>query len=140
MVYSFAVDIDGVLADYSDGWNGPEHFGIVIEGAREFLKNLCDLAHSIPVVGGAEILIYSTRGSASFNEEYSPLQLKTYIQNWLEENELYYDDIYVGVGKPPAMFYFDDRAVMVRPMENPKAFEEATKFATEEVAKFISGK
>lgn len=37
-----AIDVDGVIADYSKGWQGEEHIGDPLPGAREFLQKLQD--------------------------------------------------------------------------------------------------
>lgn len=102
-----AVDVDGVLAKY-DGWKGPEHIGEPIAGAVEFTKKLGK---------NFEVLIFTTRTSGINNDD---VELgKKRIEVWLNKHAFYYDRIYVGLGKPLAVAYIDDRAVPCCPQEEP---------------------
>jgi len=110
-----AVDIDGTLCHY-EGWFGHERFGCVFPGAKEFLSKLAE---------EFDIIIYSCRTSEEINSPGETAQAITNIQKWLESNGLIYHHIYVGKGKPIALFYVDDRAVTCSPTKDPEAFNKA---------------
>lgn len=97
---SIAIDVDGVLADYSMGWKGSAVLGFPNPGAKEFLEALRD--------AGWHIIVHTTRG-------------KEIMEWWLQEHGLHYDDInenpYLqgeNPGKPIATIYLDDRAIQFR--------------------------
>jgi len=52
-----AVDIDGVLADYSQGWQGAECIGAPLPGARQFLEDL--------KYAGYYVILHTTRDAAT---------------------------------------------------------------------------
>lgn len=87
------VDLDGVLAQYS-GWQGPDHIGDPLPGAREFLDSLNDM--------GYEIVIFSTRSPAA-------------VIAWVQKYDLA-RNYFVGARneKLPATAYVDDRAICFR--------------------------
>lgn len=93
---TIAVDFDGVLHPYTDGWQG----SVPVDepptpGADHFLANL--------VANGFEAVVFSTRAD-------HPEGL-TGILDWLDKYALsqYVED--VTHTKPPAIAYVDDRAV-----------------------------
>lgn len=94
------VDLDGVLAHY-DGWKGIQHFGEPFADAADFTKKLSEVAH---------IIIHTTRCNAEKNGDNVD-DLKKYVKNWLDKNNITYDEIYTGQGKPYAKAYIDDRAI-----------------------------
>ena len=98
------VDLDGVLADYSDGWKGVEYFGNPIPGAVEFTRQLAVFA---------DIVIFTCRCSPEVQRV--PVAgvhlLVNRVREWLDANGFVYHEIYSGVGKPFANAYVDDRAV-----------------------------
>lgn len=110
---TIAIDVDGVLADYSKGWQGVHIIGNPLPGAKEFLEQLRE--------SGWKVVIFTTRG----NEQ---------IKNWLDKHGLYYDEINdnsslrgENPGKPIATVYLDDRAITFKGNFN-RAFEEIEKF------------
>lgn len=116
------VDLDGVLADYSEGWKGINHIGRVIDGARAFVNALAKKYR---------IVIFTTRCNPEVNKGIPVELLVSYVEKWLKENEIVFDEVYCGVGKPIAFAYFDDRAISVRIDPNFKntygAYDEALK-------------
>jgi hypothetical protein len=117
MVPTIAVDVDGVLAEY-DGWQGIENIGNPFPGAQKFVAELRQYGR---------VLIFSTRCNPEVNEEarMSVDRLREVLQEWLDDNEFMYDDIYTGIGKPLAAVYIDDRAVLCNPMINGRGYEDA---------------
>lgn len=108
-----AVDLDATLARY-DGWQGHEHFGEPLEGAREFLDQL-SRTH--------RVLIFTTRTKADDpalgRDDASAQDLADLVRDWMQEHDLHFDDVYTGQGKPLAEVYIDDRAVPVPPNPVP---------------------
>ena len=108
------VDLDGVLAE--DGqWNGVEHFGKVIDGAKEFLENLRQ---------HYDVVIYTCRFTEGINGIEKAGLLRNRVRDWLDENELPYDEIFIGQGKPIATAYVDDRGINCSPQYNKDAFQK----------------
>lgn len=111
------LDLDGVLADYSAGWNGVSHFGKPLPGAVEFTKKLSRIA---------DIVIYTTRCCKKQQAgTYSVEELKDLVRTWLDRHGFEYTDIYTGQGKPLYAAIIDDRAVSCRPQDNSMAYELA---------------
>lgn len=111
-----AVDVDGVLARY-DGWKGREHFGDPIPGAVEFTRILSEFA---------SITIFTTRCKPQPEEGLTAEQLGLIVKAWLDKHGFVYDLIYIGVGKPIASAYIDDRAVECVPQqEGTEAYVKA---------------
>ena len=102
-----AVDIDGCLAHYH-GWAGHDNIGKLFKGAAAFTRKL----HA----EGFFVLLYSTRCKGDvFGDYYNPLKLAEQVKQWATTHEIYFDEVYIGQGKPPAVAYVDDRAVQVFP-------------------------
>lgn len=104
---TIAVDLDGVLAEY-EGWAGVDSFGDALPGAREFLDSLRELGR---------VVIHTTRTSPDSNQGFRRDSLAARVRRWLEANDLAFDEIWTGRGKPIASAYVDDRAVSCRPQE-----------------------
>jgi len=94
------VDLDGVLADYEEGWKGSDHIGYPIPGAVDFVKELSSFC---------KVIIHTSRSSI-------PGVLDS-IKNWLDTHGFEYDSIWEGEGKPIASAYVDDRAVLCDPQD-----------------------
>lgn len=114
-----AVDLDATLARY-DGWQGHEHFGAPLDGAREFLAQLA-ATH--------RVLIFTTRTKADDpalgRDGASADELANLVRDWMAEHDLFFDDVYTGQGKPVAEVYVDDRAVSVPPNPGPGEYASA---------------
>lgn len=108
MKKTIAVDLDGVLAQYS-GWQGLEHFGRPLPYAGQFMERLKNLGH---------VMVYTTRTNASCHPDHSGDALVSVVKNWLDKYNIPYDRIYEGEGKPIAAAYVDDRAVTCRPQDD----------------------
>jgi hydroxymethylpyrimidine pyrophosphatase-like HAD family hydrolase len=94
---TIAIDVDGVIADYSKGWQGEDYIGDPLPGAKEFLERL----HQ----ANWKIIIFTTRGNAD-------------MKKYCEKHGLYYDEINQNSslqgrnpGKPIANLYLDDRGI-----------------------------
>lgn len=109
---SVCVDLDGVLADYSAGWQGLDHIGDPIPGAREFLEQL----HAI-----SDVVIWTTRCSVSLGRGEGENLLRNRVREWLERHHMmhFVAEIWTGQGKPIAAAFIDDRAVSCRPQGPP---------------------
>lgn len=113
-----AVDLDGTLAKY-DGWKGADHFGEALPGARDFLGQL-GKTH--------RVLIYTTRTKADAPdrpEGATPEAMGAKVADWLKANDLPFDEVYTGQGKPLAAVYVDDRAVAVPSNPGPEDYARA---------------
>lgn len=97
-----AVDFDGVVHMYGNGWNKGIIYDKVVPGAKEGIKTLMDL--------GYHILIYTTRTNPQFRKKGEPEQYDQLVE-YLAKHEIPYDKIYVGSGKPMAHVFLDDRGV-----------------------------
>jgi len=98
------VDLDGVLAQRVKGKTA---IGPPIDGAVEFLAELAQ---------SSKIIIYSARFANK--KAVDAEKLETRLRNWLNKNQLTFDDIHTGKGKPVAHAYIDDRAVACRPIDD----------------------
>lgn len=96
---TIAIDFDGVLADYSNGYQGKDVFGTPIPGADNATKVLKE--------NGWRIIIYTTRPDTEA------------LRHWLKENNITYDYINENPEQPEeskgckliADIYLDDRAI-----------------------------
>lgn len=95
---TICIDFDGVIHDYSKGWQGEDVFCGMIPNA--------DVATSILKKQGWTIIIYTTRKKTKKLEE------------WLEENKITYDYINENPDQPEgasdklkADIYLDDRGI-----------------------------
>jgi len=110
------VDVDGVLASWKDGYKDVLTIGEPISGAVEFTKQLG--AHF-------DVVIHTSRCNKTVCRKYAPSLVSNVVREWLDEHGFHYDEVFCGEGKPPAVAYIDDRAVVCRPEENNEAFEYA---------------
>ena len=97
------VDLDGTIAEWDPNGFDVEVIGNPLPGAVEFMQTLAK---------NAMVVIYSCRTNSLVD---SPMVAKTRIIDWLRENDIPFDDVYVGQGKPLANVYVDDCAVSCRP-------------------------
>jgi hypothetical protein len=97
-----AVDFDGVICDFKEGYKAPGTFGLLIPGAKDGLEIL----HLL----GYYIIVYSCRGETDL------------IKKFLDENDVYYDVVnehtvdtnpkfIQNPNKVVADIYLDDRAI-----------------------------
>lgn len=98
-----AVDFDGVIHDHHWGWHDGTIYGKPVPGVAESLKWLIDC--------GCEVVINSVRVHSRIVRGESQSGQLVEMQNWLVCNDIPYTRIHVGVGKPIAHVYIDDRAV-----------------------------
>ena len=115
MKKTVCVDMDAVLARY-DGWHGVEVIGNPIPGAVEFTRTLSEIA---------EVVIFTTRCNPEINKPEKAHLLRNRVAQWLDKHGFAYADIYIGVGKPIASAYVDDRAVICRPQDDDGAYDHA---------------
>ena len=99
---TICVDLAGVLAEYS-GWEGIETIGQPLEGSREFLLSLHKL--------GYKVSIFTTRTNPEINYPTPQKALVNIVEKWLTENDMYFDEVYSGIGKPLCSHFVDDRAI-----------------------------
>lgn len=99
-----AIDLDETLLQW-EGWQGIDRFGPPYPQAKDFLEKL----HK-----HFDILIYTTRCSTEVMRLGSNL-LANKVREFLTKENLPFDDIWVGQGKPLATVFIDDRAVNCRP-------------------------
>lgn len=99
---TICIDFDGVLADYSEGFQGEDKFGEMVPNA--------DNGTAILKKKGYTIIIYTTR------------PVTDALKAWLKENNITYDYINENPDQPKAAegskliadIYLDDRAVCFR--------------------------
>ncbi len=102
MKKTICVDMDGVLADYSKGWQGIDIIGDPIPGAVEFTRELSKVA---------DVVIFTCRCTEEMQGRNGAKAhlLRNIVRAWLDTHGFVYADIYVGQGKPIASAYVDDR-------------------------------
>lgn len=99
---TIAIDFDGVLADYSEGYQGKDVFGSMVPGADNATKVLKE--------NGWIIIIYTTRPATEA------------LKKWLDDNKITYDYINENPDQPEeskgcklmADVYLDDRSLQFR--------------------------
>jgi hypothetical protein len=130
-----AVDLDGVLADFSKGWQGVDVIGDPIPGAVEFTRRLSVFA---------DVLIWTTRCNPEIGRGEGVQLLRNRVRDWLDKHGFFYADIWTGVGKPIAAAFIDDRAVTCRPssriaLDNMDDYEQADAEAREHCSRVPPG-
>lgn len=100
-----ALDFDGVIHSYEDGWQNGHIYGIVVPGFFEWAEkakekfNLC---------------IFSSRSASHKTRQPMEDWLKVQLTNWLWDNpesKLQFPDFSFAAYKPPAYITIDDRAL-----------------------------
>lgn len=91
---AIAVDFDGVIHGYSEGWKDGSIYDKVVKGAKKALWQLKK--------EGFFLIIYSTRGN-------KPHQRKE-MEAYLKKNKIPFDLIAIG-GKPYSRYYIDDKGI-----------------------------
>ena len=100
---TICIDFDGVLADYSEGYQGMDIFGEMIPGA--------DLGTQVLKEKGWTIIVYTTR------------PVTDALKKWLDDNKIKYDHINENPDQPEeskegckliADIYLDDRGLTFR--------------------------
>lgn len=99
-----AIDFDGVIHNYSKGWNGGSIYDGPVAGVKEALEQLKSDGHYL--------MIFTTRTNSIFRKKDEPDQ-KIQMEEWLAKHEIPYDKIWT-FGKPMADIYIDDRAISFR--------------------------
>lgn len=100
MAKTICIDFDGVIHDYSKGWQGVDVFDKPVSGAREGTAALKEQ--------GWMIIIYTTRNDTPA------------LRQWLQENHITYDHINNNPNQPEgsdkgkliANVYLDDRGIL----------------------------
>jgi len=105
------IDLDGTLAKY-DGWKGVHSIGEPFPFAKEWLED---------VSTRYRIVIHTCRTNLQMNgkelvgsDQDKISQLVNIVKGWFHKHDLRYDHIWCEIGKPPAEYYIDDRAIKVR--------------------------
>jgi len=88
---SIGLDFDGVLHDYSNGWDGPMPKRQPIEGSLEFVKKLQS--------SGYEVFIMSSRAKTEDGKDG--------IKKWLKKHD--FPQLEITREKKQAILYIDDR-------------------------------
>ncbi len=99
---TICVDVDGVIADYSKGFQGVGKFGDPIPGASTILHKLR--------LEGWKIIIFTSRGEEDL------------VAKYLHKHDIPFDEINknsdshpkMNQGKPVADIYLDDRGLTFR--------------------------
>jgi len=99
-----AIDFDGVLHRYSEGWKDGQIYDEPVEGSREALQAMKDL--------GWKIYIFSTRSNKLYHKDQEKAHDQA-MKTWLEHHGIPYDRLW-NFGKPMADVYIDDRALTFR--------------------------
>jgi len=91
------VDLDGVIHVYDGNWNNGK-LGDVIKSTKESIDDIRSTFNNV------DIIIFTTRASKSENNNY--IEQIENVKNFLEKNNIYYDDI--TSEKLGALIYIDD--------------------------------
>lgn len=98
---TICIDFDGVIHDYSNGWQGEDVFGQMIPNA--------DTGTSVLKQKGWTVIIFTTRKKTDE------------LEKWLKEHNIAYDYINENPGQPEntsgkiiADVYLDDRGICFR--------------------------
>lgn len=103
---TLAIDLDGtILRIDMFKWMkyGMEYFGTPMPYVRTALTELRNM--------GWRIIIHTCRLNPKVNTRGTMAEAKKKVENALKENNIPYDEVYSGIGKPLADYYIDDRAI-----------------------------
>jgi hypothetical protein len=89
---TIAVDFDGVINPYSNGWCD----GALYEDPKEGCKEALDFFKKL----GFRVMIYSARCKNDKNRDA--------VREYLTKYNIAFDEIYSGDGKPHCCIYIDD--------------------------------
>jgi len=98
---SIAVDFDGVIHGYSDGWKDGTIYDDPIPGVQKALKKLQEKFR---------IIIFSTRNHDRTVDGKKESNQIDEMRKYMEKHEVPFDEIYQGNGKPLVELYIDDNA------------------------------
>lgn len=103
---TIAIDLDGVIFEYVDPWNGIAHFGKAKPGTVDAMAKLKSLGYTL--------VVYTTRNNAMarHNAGHNCHELTALVRSQLENNKIPYD--FIALFKPLARYYIDDRAIRFR--------------------------
>jgi len=111
------IDLDGVLAEKHGSAHSSE-VGDPIDGAVEFTRTIAAFA--------SIVILTSRLAVAKQSKKRNGQSTAQDIENWLDQHGFAYDEVYTGIGKPPANAYVDDRGVSCRPQQDGVgAFEQS---------------
>lgn len=105
-VPTLAIDLDGTIFRIAlSKWmeHGMKYFGITMPYVVTALKNLRD--------SGWRIIIHTCRLNPKVNTEMTMVDAKKAVEHALQENNIPFDEVYSGIGKPLADYYIDDRGI-----------------------------
>lgn len=100
-----AIDFDGVLHGYSQGYQDGEIYDPPVPGAAEAMKKLKEQGHYLYIFTTRTNKIFKKKGDAK-DEKYQENQIK----EWMAKYDIPYDKIWT-FGKPMADLFIDDRAI-----------------------------
>lgn len=100
-----AIDFDGVLHGYSQGYQDGEIYDPPVPGAADAMKKLKEQGHYLYIFTTRTNKIFKKKGDAK-DEKYQENQIK----EWMAKYDIPYDKIWT-FGKPMADLFIDDRAI-----------------------------
>jgi hypothetical protein len=95
-----AVDFDGVLHAYSEGFKDGEIYDDPVPGAAEAMQKLLD--------AGLEVVIFSTRNHDRTVDGKSEKNQRAEMEAWLDKHEIPYTRVHDEPGKPLCQLFIDD--------------------------------
>lgn len=95
MKRTISIDFDGVLHDYSAGWQGYVPTGAPIAGSQAFVRACA--------TEGLEIIVSTCRAYTQIGREA--------VRAWLERYDFPAEFMHVTCEKPHADWYVDDRGI-----------------------------
>lgn len=101
---TIAVDFDGVIHGYSEGFKDGTIYDEPVPGAADALRKLKDEGH--------KIYIFTTRTNRLFHKKDYGDQERA-IEEYMNKHDIPFDKIW-SFGKPMADIFIDDRAVGFR--------------------------
>lgn len=129
------VDVDATLAIYH-GWNGVYVIGPPIGGAIRFMHRLRELGKRLDFRVG----LYTVRTTCAYPGREQVLAnnpqiglgpdlvaaLSRIVEQWALANQIEFDHVWTGQGKPIGIAYIDDLGVHCSPQtDGPNAYEGA---------------